>query len=151
MSKAVYTVAPVTRVRVAADPQAEVVAELPSGTEVEVLSRSDAFLQISAWHPLRGRVAGWIHKSFVRENPNTDDAAAAEKPATTPRCHACGGEELVVLTYSDDYGMGRCPRVHTGLLEAIAVKARVCRGCGLVQLCLDAEGRERLENWINRR
>jgi len=149
-AKTLYTIAPVTRVRVAADPQAEVVAELPTGTEVEVLTWKDAFVQISAWHRERGRVAGWVHKSFVAGNPPdaSSSPTSEDRPAVMARCHACGGENWALVSAFS--AVGNIPYVSTGLLDGVAIRARVCRSCGLVQPCLDGEGLVRLERWLNR-
>lgn len=144
-----FTIAPVTRVRVSADPQAEVVAELQQGTELEVLGKKEAFLQVSAWHPRRGRVAGWVHRSFVGgqkpESVHAVDAAIVD--SVVPRCHACSNANWALVPFKHDYAGGH-PNIPTGFLDSIDVKARVCLGCGLVELCLDKEGRKRLTEWL---
>jgi len=144
-----FTKAPTTRLRVAPNAQAEVVAELPQGSELEVLGQADAFLQVSVWHPQRGRVAGWVHRSFVGgETPSATPAFGSPPQDAPPKCHACSSENWAIVPFANEFGRG-ASYLALGFLDGIPVKVRVCRGCGLVERCLDKEGRAELEKWLN--
>ncbi|MBS3872373.1 MAG: SH3 domain-containing protein [Firmicutes bacterium] len=132
------TIAVVTRVRTEGSPKAEVVAELPRDTEVEVLINGDPFVQISAWHAERGRVAGWVHRSFLSglEGAGT---APERTQIVDPPCNACGALNWV-HTPAERF-------IHLSLLNLVGVRHRICTSCGLVQECIGAKEIEEVKSW----
>ena len=134
----IVTMAVVTRVRAEGSPSAEVVAELPRGTEVEVLIKGEPFVQISAWHAERGRVAGYVHSSFLSGLEGTE--TAPERPQIVdPRCNACGALNWV-HTPAERF-------IHLSLLNLVGVRNRICMSCGLVQECIGAKEIEEVKSW----
>lgn len=132
----------VTRVRAEDHPDAEVVAELPRGTEVEIHSKGEPFLQISAWHPELGRVSGWVHKSFV-QFPEAKKEALDQRQVTDPPCSGCGAHDWV-----------HTPTVRLIQLtvwDAVAVRNRICMSCGLVQECVGPKEAEEVLEWDQKR
>ena len=136
------TIAIVTRVRAEGNSSAEVVAELPKGTELDVHVKVDPFVQISAWHPELGQVSGWVHKNFV--SSFGESASVPERSLfADPSCVACGALNWV-HTNSDRF-------LHLALLHMVAIKYRICLSCGLVQECIGAKEAEELRIWRNSR
>jgi len=134
----IVTIAVVTRVRAESNPNAEVVAELPRGTEVEVLSKGEAFVQISAWHPEHGRVSGWVHRNFLANGGEL--MVALDKPQSAdPPCNACGSLRWFHTPIHR--------HIMLSLLEMVAVRSRICLSCGLVQDCIGAEALADMHSW----
>lgn len=140
-----FTTAPVTRLRVEDSPNAEVVAELPTGTEVEVYQDGAKYVKVSAWHPEQGKVSGWVYKSFLGLTVKTAEEASGARFAQPP-CPACGAQDWFLV----ECGSGTISDIHVPIsfFESIPVKARVCRACGLYQRCLDQKGMDRLDEWL---
>jgi len=132
------TIAAGTRVRAEDNPGAEVVAELPKDTEIEILVNGETFVKISAWHSERGRVSGWVHRNFI-----SGLEAKKDKPQRAmivdPPCIACGALHWL-HTYAERH-------LHLNLLNLVAIKNRICLSCGLVQACVGGQEAEELLKW----
>lgn len=144
MSEKLYTRMRETKLRAAPHPDADVVANVPKGTEVEVFEERDNYYGLRAYSVEHGQVSGYVFKSLIGP-PETDAGTTIEdKAALLPPCRECGAHNwrFVQLRTS---GSASYPYIPAGFLNPVEVRARVCLTCGVVIPCVDSEGIEALK------
>ena len=130
---------PRTIVRAEASPTADVVATVPEGTELEILSVGDAYREVSVWLPERGHVRGYVESRKLGYEPLIQPQENV--PAAT--C-ICGASDWRIFSVRD--GRGYRLNIATGFFSSVLAQARVCMACGRIEQYVDKDDIERLRN-----
>jgi len=140
-----------TKIRQEPHANAELVGTLPEGIELDVIEKGPDYSKVSGWHPEDGHIAGYVHNSLVvwikPPLPKLEPEIIPEYEI--PPCNLCGSSQWVILPYRES-SWGNEQNLMIAGEKPLPVRARVCRQCAQVQLCLDHEGLHRLNTILIR-
>lgn len=130
---------PRTIVRAEPSPTADVVATVPEGTDLEVLSVGEAYREVSVWLPERGQVTGYVESRKLGYEPFIQPQG--NEPVVT--C-TCGASDWRIFSVRD--GRGYRLNIATGFFSSVYAQARVCMTCGRIEQYIDKDDIERLRS-----
>lgn len=123
------------RLRRAPDPESEVMATLPAGTEIEVLKEKGRFVQVRVRDSYQANITGYLAIGFVRDYKTIPPGPEHSGVDLFP-CPRCGGADLVVQAHAQG---SVNHRISLDWFSYISIKSRICLDCGYVEPCLDSE------------
>lgn len=136
MAEKLYTHMRETKLRATPNPNGEVVALVPKGTEVEVFEERDGYYGIRAYPADSGQVSGYVFKSLIGPIERSKEDKATDLVRHLPPCRECGENAWVFLPYQRG---SVSPYLVAGFFNYVEVQARVCLSCGVVVPCLDPQ------------
>jgi predicted nucleic-acid-binding Zn-ribbon protein len=136
----VKTTIPVARIRTEPRPDGEVLLTVSEGTELELLERGKRYSRVQFDDGFR-RVEGWAANTLLDLPEGAPSLAVAG--SSGPVCPHCGQQEWKQLPMRTTSSM--FSRVYLGsVFDGYYLQARVCLGCGYVDLHLDSQALHRL-------
>lgn len=123
---------PRTIVRAEASTTADVVATVPEGTELEILSVGEAYREVSVWLPERGHVRGYVESRKLGYEP----LVQPQENGVVATC-TCGASDWRTFSVRD--GRGYRLNIATSFFSSVFAQARVCMACGRIEQYIDKD------------